>query len=71
MWWFLKGWVIPQTNEWEGYSNYFGDWVGISGNQATTHFFGLRCQPQGEEEKGTTEDGMVEWHHRLNGHEFE
>ena len=22
-------------------------------------------------EKGTTEDGMVGWHHRLNGHEFE
>ena len=24
-----------------------------------------------QEEKGTTEDGMVGWHHRLNGHEFE
>ena len=24
-----------------------------------------------QEEKGATEDGMVEWHHRLNGHEFE
>ena len=24
-----------------------------------------------QEEKGTTEDDMVEWHHRLNGHEFE
>ena len=23
------------------------------------------------EEKGTTEDKMVGWHHRLNGHEFE
>ena len=23
------------------------------------------------EEKGTTEDERVEWHHRLNGHEFE
>ena len=23
------------------------------------------------EEKGTTEDEMAEWHHRLNGHEFE
>ena len=23
------------------------------------------------EEKWTTEDEMVEWHHRLNGHEFE
>ena len=25
----------------------------------------------GQEEKGMTEDEMVEWHHQLNGHEFE
>ena len=25
----------------------------------------------GQEEKGTTEDEMVGWHYRLNGHEFE
>ena len=25
----------------------------------------------GQEEKGTTENKMVEWHHWLNGHEFE
>ena len=25
----------------------------------------------GQEEKGTTEDDMAGWHHRLNGHEFE
>ena len=24
-----------------------------------------------QEQKGTTEDEMVGWHHRLNGHEFE
>ena len=24
-----------------------------------------------QEEKATTEDKMVEWHHRLDGHEFE
>jgi len=24
-----------------------------------------------EEEKGTTEDEMVGWHHQLKGHEFE
>ena len=24
-----------------------------------------------QEEKGTTEDEMVGWHHRPNGHEFE
>ena len=26
---------------------------------------------EGQEEKGTTEDEMVGWHHQLNGHEFE
>ena len=26
---------------------------------------------RGQEEKGTTEDEMAEWNHRLNGHEFE
>jgi len=25
----------------------------------------------GQEEKGTTEDEMAGWHHRLDGHEFE
>ena len=25
----------------------------------------------GQEENGTTEDEMVGWHHRFNGHEFE
>ena len=25
----------------------------------------------GQEEKGTAEDEMAGWHHRLNGHEFE
>ena len=25
----------------------------------------------GQEEKGTTEGGMVGWHHQLDGHEFE
>ena len=25
----------------------------------------------GQEEKGTTEDEMVGWHHQLNGHGFE
>ena len=24
-----------------------------------------------QEEKGMTDDEMVEWHHQLNGHEFE
>ena len=25
----------------------------------------------GQEKKGTTEDEMAKWHHRLDGHEFE
>ena len=25
----------------------------------------------GQEEKGTTEDEMAGWHHRIDGHEFE
>ena len=25
----------------------------------------------GQEEMGTTENGMAGWHHRLHGHEFE
>ena len=26
---------------------------------------------RGQEEKGTTEDEMIGWHRRLNGHEFD
>ena len=35
---FLQGWVISQANEWEDYSNYFGEGMGISRNWATAHF---------------------------------
>ena len=28
------------------------------------------CCTGGQKEKGTTEDEMVGWHHRLSGHEF-
>ena len=27
--------------------------------------------PKGNQEKGMTEDEMAQWHHQLNGHEFE
>ena len=36
--WFLQGQVISQANEWEDYSNYFGEGMGISRNWATAHF---------------------------------
>ena len=35
------------------------------------HFWELTHVQDGMQEKGTTEDEMVEWHHWLNGHEFE
>ena len=31
------GWVISYANDWEDYSNYFGEGVEISRNQATAH----------------------------------
>ena len=31
------GWVISYANEWEDYSNYFGERVEISRNWATAH----------------------------------
>ena len=37
-----------------------------------THWKRLRCwEGLGTGEKGTTEDEMAGWHHRLNGCEFE
>ena len=30
-----------------------------------------KAKDGGQEEKGATEDEMVGWHHRLDGHEFE
>ena len=38
----------------------------LLGRKATTNLESRR-----QEEKGTTEDKMAGWHHRLNGHEFE
>ena len=37
-WLVFMGWIISQANEWEDYSNYFREWVKISGNCATTCF---------------------------------
>ena len=31
----------------------------------------IEIKDWGQEEKGTTKDEIVEWHHRLSGHEFE
>ena len=39
VWLVFMGWAISQANEWEDYSNYFGEGVEISRNWATAHFF--------------------------------
>ena len=36
-----------------------------------THLKGPWCWERLQEEKGMTDDEMVGWHHRLDGHEFE
>ena len=41
-WLVFIGWIISYANEWEGYSNYFGEGVEISRNWATTHFLVFR-----------------------------
>ena len=41
---------------------------------ARSQLIGKDCdagQDGKQEEKGATEDKMVEWHHQLNGYEFE
>ena len=46
---------------------YFGHLVrGIDSFEKT-----LMLGKTGQDEEGTTEDEMVGWHNRLNGHEFE
>ena len=39
VWLVFMGWAISWTNEWEDYSNYFGEGAEISRNWATIHFF--------------------------------
>ena len=62
--------------------NQFWKFIGRSDAEALIPWsFDPKSQPTGkdpdagrdwrQEEKGATEDEMVGWHHRLNGHEFE
>ena len=50
-------------------------WVYFGRTDAEAETHGKSCligkDPDwGQEEKGTTEDEMLGWHHRLDGHEF-
>ena len=46
---------------------YFGHLMGSTDSFEKTLILG---KIEGQEEKGTTEDEMVGWHHRLNGRGF-
>ena len=48
--------------------HYFGHLMGRTNSFAKTLMLG---GIGGQEEKGTTEDEMAGWHHRLDGHDFE
>ena len=47
---------------------YFGHLMRRVDSLEKSLMLGRNC---GQEEKGTTEDEMAGWHHRLDGHEFE
>ena len=49
---------------WSWNSNTLATWC-----EELTHLKRLWCWER-QEEKGTTEDEMIGWHHRLNGHKF-
>ena len=46
VWLVFMGWVISLANEWEDYSNYFGEKVRIYRKWVAVHFFILFGQPQ-------------------------
>ena len=50
---------------------YFGHLMRRVDSLEKTLMLGGRRHPRGQEEKGTTEDGMAGWHHQLDGHESE
>ena len=50
---------------------YFGHLMRRTDSLEKTLMLGkIQGWERGHEEKGTTEDEMVGWHHRLNAHEF-
>ena len=49
---------------------YFGHLMQRTDSFEKTLMLGL-LKTQRWEDKGTTEDEMVGWHHRLNGHDFD
>ena len=61
-----QSWVSFGRNDAEAEIQYFGHLMQRVDSLEKTD----AGRDWGQEEKGTTEDEMAGWHHRLNGHEF-
>ena len=63
-----QSWIFTgRTDAWSYNSNTLATWC-----EELTHWKRPWCWERWRrEEKGTTEDEIVGWHHRLNAHEFE
>ena len=69
----LKGnqsWICPGRTDVEAETQYFGHLMQRADSFEKTLIW-KAGKDWGQEEKGTTEDEMVGWHHRLYEHEFE
>ena len=58
----LEGMMLKLKHQYFGYLM-----QGVDSLERTLMLGGV----EGQEEKGTTEDEMAGWHHRLDGHKFE
>ena len=63
-----QSWVFIGRTDVEAKHQYFGHLMQRADLFEKTLMLG---KIGGQEEKGMTEDEMVGWHHRLDGHEFE
>ena len=63
-----QSWVFTARTDVEAELQYFGHLMRRVDSLEKTLMLG---GTGGQEEKGTTQDEMAGWHHRLNGHEFE
>ena len=62
-----QSWVFIGRTDAEAEVQYFDHLMGRADSLEKTLMLG---KIEGKGEKGTTEDEMVGWHHRLNGHKF-
>ena len=65
LWDWNENWPFPVLCPLLSFPNLLANWVQHIGKDCDAG------RDWGQEEKGTTEDEMAGWHHRLNGREFE